>query len=134
MISASTNMGPVIEIITSLPSDLNKLHLTFVTSEGTFTFASDNAEYLHNWWLVQCAKLANPERRDEFWIVLNKREFTAIRDSNTGLPIKRLSSCVFKDGSFKKLKADVTRYSFNTDHETGRPLPLQTDIVFVDFV
>ena len=81
---------------------------------------------------MQCAKLANRERKG-FWIVLNKREFTTLKDTGTGLPIKRLSSYLFRDGNATKLSADEPRHAFNTDADTGETLPARTDIVFVDF-
>jgi hypothetical protein len=129
---ATKNMQALAEVVTSLPSNLENLHLTFVLPDGTATFASDNAETLRDWWLVQCAKLGNRERKG-FWIVLNKREFTTLKDTATGLPIKRLSSCLFRDGNATKLSADETRHAFNTDAATGEALPARTDIVFVDF-
>ena len=52
--------------VANLPSGLDKLHLTFVSPEGTSTFARDNAGELRVWWAVQCAKLRNPDRAD-FW-------------------------------------------------------------------
>jgi hypothetical protein len=95
-------------------------------------YASDNADALRGWCLVQCAKLGNRERKG-FWIVLNKREFTTLKDTGRGLPIKRLSSCLFRDGNATKLSADEPRHAFNTDADTGETLPARTDIVFVDF-
>jgi hypothetical protein len=120
--------------IAALPADLDNLHLTFVNEDGiAATFASDNAEHLRDWWLVQCAKLSNPSRRN-CWFVLNKREFTALHDPQTGLPIKRLSSCLFRQGAPPRpMSADLTRRASDTDPKTGEPLPQETDIVFVDF-
>jgi hypothetical protein len=129
---ATKNMQALADVVTSLPSSLENLHLTFVLPDGVSTFASDNAKHLRGWWLMQCAKLGNRERTG-FSIVLNKREFTTLKDTQTGLPIKRLSSCLFRDGNVIKLSADETRQAFSTDADTGRALPPQTDIVFVDF-
>jgi len=120
------------ELLKRFPEDLSKLHLTFVTPDGTATFGSDNAEHLKAWWLEQMTKLRNPARNH--WCVLNKREFTAVKDVATGRPIKRLSSCAFKGNTVIPQSADETRYAFNTDADTGKPLPPMTDIVFVDFV
>jgi hypothetical protein len=120
-----------VEIIDRLPPDLKDLHLTFITPEGISNFSSDNAAELRMWWLVQLAKLANPKR--DYWIVLNKREFTENRDEATGFPIKRLSMCSFSRGEMLKLRADDARYCFNTDARTGEPLPEQSDLIFVDF-
>jgi hypothetical protein len=126
----SIHFGP----IKALPIDLNNLHLTFVNETGIVsTFGRDNAEHLRSWWLVQCAKLNNPLRKD-FWLLLNKREFTSLHDPQTNLPIKRLSGCLFRQGMPpKSLTADEIRQAFNTNAETGERLPPQTDIVFVDF-
>jgi hypothetical protein len=120
--------------IKTLPTDLNSLHLTFVNETGIVaTFGRDNAAHLRSWWVVQCAKLNNPLRKG-FWLLLNKREFTGLRDPQTNLPIKRLSGCLFRQGMPpKNLTADEIRQAFNTNAETGEPLPPQTDIVFVDF-
>lgn len=117
------------DIIDKLPPDLQGLHLTFVTPDGTSTFASDNAANLRMWWLMQLAKL----QREGYWVVLNKREFTAIKDEATGFPVKRVSMCCFKRGEIWKVPADEARYCFITNAETGEPLPEQTDMVFVDF-
>lgn len=63
------------ELLKRFPEDLSELHLTFLTPDGVATFASDNAKHLKAWWLMQMAKLRNPDR--DHWCVLNKREFTS---------------------------------------------------------
>ena len=65
--------------------------------------------------------------------MLNKRELTSVRDVESAFPIKRLSSCLFRDGAVTKLSAAETRHAFNTDADTGAALPARSDIVFVDF-
>src|SRR6516164_5724626 len=88
------NFAPV----ATLPDGLINMHVTFVNESGVVaTFGRDNAKHLRDWWLVQCAKLNNP-RRSGFWLMMNVREFTNLRDLKTGRPIKRLSSCVFRNG------------------------------------
>jgi hypothetical protein len=121
--------------VATLPDGLINLHVTFVNESGVVaTFGRDNAKHLRDWWLVQCAKLNNP-RRSGFWLMMNVREFTNLRDLKTGRPIKRLSSCVFRNGElFEPLSADAVRRAFTTDAATEEALPPQTDIVFVDFV
>jgi hypothetical protein len=120
------------ELLKRFSKGLLNLHLTFVTPDGTATFASDNARHLEAFWLVQMAKLRNPAR--DHWCVLNKREFTPVRNVSTGLPIKRLSSCFFKGNTAIPQSADDTRQAFNVDADTGMSLPPMADVVFVDFV
>jgi hypothetical protein len=127
---AATVFTPA-DLLKRLPAGLQNLHLTFVTPEGDPTFASDNAKHLTAWWSLQLAKLHNPER--DHWCVLNKREFTPTRDVETGLPIKRLSSCLFQGGTATPQSADNTRQAFNTDADTGKPLSAMKAVVFVDF-
>jgi hypothetical protein len=119
------------ELLARLPADLAKLHLKFVTPDGMATFASDNADDLKGWWLLQVAKLRNPGR--DHWCVLNKREFTSAKDVATGWPVKRLSSCLFEGNAAIPQTAEATRHAFNTDADTGKPMAPMTDIVFVDF-
>lgn len=119
------------ELLKRFPEDLSELHLTFVTPDGVATFASDNAKHLKAWWLMQMAKLRNPDR--DHWWVLNKREFTSAKDVGTGLPIERLSSCFFKNNTAMPQSADDTRRAFGTDAETGKPLPAMQAVLFVDF-
>jgi hypothetical protein len=58
------------------------------------------------------AKLQNPDR--DHWCVLNKREFTAAKDVATGLPVKRLSSRLFKGNT-----ADGRRYTERFQYRCG---------------
>ncbi len=127
-------MGPFSpnELLNKFPADLAKLHLTFVTHDGISTFTSDNAKHLKSWWLLQTAKLINSGR--DYWVVLNKRESTSIMDIATGLPVKKLSSCLFKGNLAMPLSAEDTRHAFNAEAETGKPLPPMKNVVFVDFV
>jgi hypothetical protein len=90
-----------------------------------------NAEHLNTWWLAQVAKLRNPDR--DHWCVLNKREFTPARDVATGLPIKRLSSCLFTNDTAMPQSADQTRHAFNTGVEICKPRPPMPAVLFVDF-
>jgi len=123
---------PPDELLTRLPPDLVNLHLTFITPDGVATFSSDNAAALEHWWLVQVAKLRRAG--EGYWCVLNKREFTSIKDVATGLPVKRVSSCLFEGNTATPQSAETTRYAFNTDADTGKTLPRLTDVVFVDFL
>jgi hypothetical protein len=129
---ATKTMQALDDVVTGLPSNLENLHLTFVLPDGTATFASGNADDLRGWWLVPCAKRGHRERKG-FWILRNKGEFTTLKDTGTGRLIKRLSSCLFRDGNATKLSADETRHAFNTDSDSAEALPARTDIVFVDF-
>ncbi|HET6239776.1 MAG TPA: hypothetical protein VFE41_33185 [Acetobacteraceae bacterium] len=43
---ATKNMQALGEVVTSLPSNLENLHLTFVLPDATASFASDNADAL----------------------------------------------------------------------------------------
>jgi hypothetical protein len=109
------------QLMNRLPEDLAKFHLTFVTPEGIATFASHNARHLKMWWALQLAKLLTPER--DHWCVLNRREFTPVKDVTTDLPVKRLPSCYFKGNTAIPQSADGTRHAFNSDAETGKRLP-----------
>lgn len=125
-----TNFAPVGALLAN-PANL---HITFVNDGGVVaTFGSDNIEHLRNWWLVQCAKLNSPGRPD-FWLMMNVREFTKLRDTKTGLPVKRLSAGVFRNGEpFEPLSAADLRQAFSIDATTGKALASQTDVVFTDF-
>jgi len=110
---------------------INKnIHLTFITPEGRSTFALDNAKNFPYWWLLQCAKLIN--RKEDFFVVLHKREFTPMKAEN-GLPIKKISSCFLQGEHVIPMSADEARKAFHTDAKTGKPLPRMIDHVFVDF-
>jgi hypothetical protein len=133
-VSTASEHDPNFAPVAALLSNPTNLHITFVNDGGVVaTFGSDNIEHLRGWWLIQCAKLNNPGR-PKFWLMMNVREFTQLRDTQTGLPIKRLSACVFRHGEpVEPLTADATRWAFGTDAKTGVPLPPRPDIVFVDF-
>lgn len=119
------------DLLKRLPERLANLHLTFNTPEGVSTFASDNAGEFRHWWVLQCAKLSNPDRKH--YVALIRHEFTPAKDPITGLPIKRVSSCFFKGGVAVPLSSNDTRRAYETDARTGRPLPPMTDFVYVDF-
>ena len=132
--SIADERDPNFTPVAALVANSTNLHFTFVNDGGVVaTFGSDNLEHLRSWWLVQCAKLNNPSRRG-FWLMMNVREFTKLRDTKTGLPVKRLSACVFRNGEpFEPLSAADVRQAFGTDAATGKALPPQTDVLFVDF-
>jgi hypothetical protein len=121
------------EVLEGLPDTLENLYLTFVTPDGTVTFARDDAQDFKVWMLVQCAKLYNDERG---WnaLFMIKREFTHLKDAANGLPVKKLSSCrLEKNGSVTGMTADETRSCYQVDAKTGRPIKPPPDVVFVDF-
>ena len=116
-----------------IPDDLNDLYLTILTPDGTSTFARDNAEHFKPWFLVQLAKLNNQDRK---WgaIVLVKRQFTQLKDTKTGLPIKKISACrLEKEGVCVPLTAEETRSAFHVDAKTGKLLKPEPHVTFVDF-
>ena len=119
-------------LLRNLPKGLPNLQLTFVTPEGIETFASHNAHDLPRWWSDRCARL-RAGRRD-YWIMLNKREFSDVIDRRTGQPVKRLSSCMFEHGFARPMAADETREAFTTDFRTFEVTPAAPDVIFVDFV
>jgi hypothetical protein len=113
-IAVATTDLAAYRVIADLPHDLSNLYLTFVSDEGVSTFARDNAEHLPDWWVVLCAKLMNPGR-EGFSIGLVKREFTALKDTTTGLPIKKISGARFEHrGAVVKLSAAETRLCCTT--------------------
>ena len=112
------------------PKDLKDHHLTFVTPDGLATFASGNASYLPEWWREEAVRIVCiPERRT----ILNRRIFTAMKDVESGLPIKRLSSCVLHSGGIEPQNADTTRHAFTTDFETGKPLEAMPATIYEAF-
>jgi hypothetical protein len=116
-----------------MPADLKDLYLTVLTPSGVSTFASDNAEDFHPWFVLQLAKLNNPERRWDS-IVLVRRQFTTLKDIKTGLPIKKVSACRFKAGMVQiPLTANQIRIASCTDPTNGQPLAPETDVQYVDF-
>lgn len=133
-VSTASERDPNFAPVAAILANPANLHVTFVNDGGVVaTFGSDNIEHLRGWWLIQCAKLNNPGRPD-FWLMMNVREFTKLRDTKTGLPVKRLSACVFRNGEpFEPLSAADVRQAFGTDAATGKALPPQTDVLFVDF-
>lgn len=68
----------IFRAVGDLPAGLPNLYLTFYADDGVATFATDNAEHLHSWWSVQCAKLLNPARSG-YSIGMTKREFTPLK-------------------------------------------------------
>lgn len=105
------------------PEDLKDHHLTFVTQEGMATFASDNARHLPDWWRDEATKLVCIPGRQT---ILNRRIFTAMKDLESGHPIKRLSSCALHSDGIVPMGAEDTRHAFTTDHTTGptlQPMP-----------
>lgn len=133
-VSTASERDPNFAPVAAILANPANLHVTFVNDGGVVaTFGSDNIEHLRGWWLIQCAKLNNPGRPD-FWLMMNVREFTKLRDTETGLPFKRLSACVFRHGEkVDPLTAEATRNAFNTDAQSGAPLPPRSDVLFVDF-
>jgi len=55
------------------------------------------------------------------------------KDVATGLPIKAPSSGYFTGNVAIPQSANDTRYTFNTNAETGKPLPPLHAVAFVDF-
>lgn len=106
------------------------IHLTFVTPEGRSVFSHENAALFANWWFVQCSKLSN--LKEDFFIVLHKRETTPMRDEND-VPIKKISSCFLQGDLAVPMRAEQSRKAFHSDAKTGKLLPRMTDHVFVDF-
>lgn len=101
-----------------------------MTDRGTATFASDNAVHLPEWW----AERVRLQRADaDAWLVCNLRVFTPMRDSATGIPIKRLSSCMVAGARIIPQKSGETRIAFHTDAATGATLERMTDVIFEDF-
>ena len=66
-----------------IPDDLNDLYLTILTPDGTSTFARDNAEHF-NWFLVQLAKLNNPDRKWDAIVFSKATIYTAQRHQKQG--------------------------------------------------
>jgi hypothetical protein len=131
-IAVATTDLAAYRVIANLPHDLSNLYLTFASDEGVSTFARDNAEHLRDWWILQCAKLMNPGR-EGFSIGLIKREFTPLKDTATGLPIKKISGARFEHGgAVVKLSAAETRLCCTTGPD-GQRLPQEHHVVFVDF-
>jgi hypothetical protein len=105
-------MHPLTEVVAALPANLKHLHLTFVGPDGTSTFAADNARELHPWALVMAAKIHSGSIP---WLALHKRQFTTLKDSATGRPVKRLSSALFNGGTIRKFSAAEARQAFYAD-------------------
>lgn len=112
------------------PKDLKDHHLTFVTEDGMATFASDNACHLQEWWHDEAIRLVCIPGRQT---VLNRRIFTAMKDVESGLPIKRLSSCALHSEGVVSMSAVETRHAFTTDHATGRPLRSMSTTIYEAF-
>lgn len=106
-------------LLDRFPNDLKDHHLTFVTPDGMATFASDNAHHLPDWWRDEATKLVCIPGRQT---ILNRRIFTAMKDLESGHPIKRLSSCALHSDGIVPMGAEDTRHAFTTDHATGRTL------------
>ncbi len=130
-------MNDLINFFKDLDPKLKNYHLTFIIFQEEYsepiisTFSSDNAKYFKDWWFMQCIKLSN---RTDFVVHLNKREFTKNKDKVSGHPIKKLSSCVFRNGGVQKLSAIEIGNAWTIEHKTGKTLPTPTDIVFVDYI
>ncbi len=121
-------------VLDKIPDDLQDLYLTITTPEGTATFASDNAEHFKTWFVLQLAKLNNPDRKWDT-IVLIKRQFTSLKDVETGLPIKKISACRFeKDGICVPFTAEEIRSASNVDAQTGKPLKPEPNVTYQDFL
>ncbi len=120
------------QLLNRFPQDLASFHAPFVTVEGIASFANDNARQLKWWWHLQLAKLLNPKRDHGY--ALSKQEFTLVGGVATGLPVKRLSSCHFKGNTAASQSAEETQHAFNTDAETGNPLPPMQPVVSAGFV
>ena len=128
---AAPKVSTLMQVVSGLPRDLKRLHLTFLAPDKVVaTFAADNAHELYCWALVASAKMVSGRQPR---LLLNKREFTALRAPATRLPIKKLSSCVIEKDGIWRLSAAQTSDAFTIDAQTGRPLPARTDVVFVDF-
>jgi hypothetical protein len=120
-------------VLANIPDNLEHLYLTMLTPDGVSTFASDNADNFKSWFLIQSAKLENPDR-DWSAVIMIKRQFTALKDASTGLPIKKISACRFeKNDLCVPLTAEETRASFSVDAKTGKPLAPESHVTFVDF-
>lgn len=121
-------------ILDKIPDDLRNLYLTITTPDGTSTFASDNAEHFKPWFLLQLAKLNNPDRNWDT-IILIKRQFTQLKDAKTGLPIKKISACRFeKGGVCIPITAEEMRSASNVDAKTGKPLKPEPNVTYQDFL
>lgn len=133
-IAIATQNSALFRIIGDLPDGLPNLYLTFACGpqNDVATFASDNAGQLRAWWIIECAKLLNPARPD-YSVGFIKRQFMTLRDTSTGLPIKRVSGAIFRPGgAIQRLTAAQTRLSCTIDPR-GKPMPPEPGVVYVDF-
>lgn len=121
-------------VLNKIPNDLQDLYLTILTPEGASTFSSDNAKHFKSWFLVQLAKLYNQDRNWDA-IIMIKRQFTPLKDVETGLPIKKISACRFeKENVCIPLTAEEIRSASNIDAKTGKPLKPEPDVSYQDFL
>lgn len=116
--------------LSRFPVGLKDHHLTFVTPDGTATFASDNAYHLKAWWAQESQLIRLFANRHT---VLNRRIFTPMKDLESGLPIKKLSSCFINAEGAVEMTAEDTRLAFETDAATGQKLDPMKAVVYEDF-
>jgi hypothetical protein len=75
--------------------------------------------------------------KDRNWdaIIMIKRQFTPLKDVETGLPIKKISACRFeKENVCIPLTAEEIRSASNIDAKTGKPLKPEPDVSYQDFL
>ncbi|MBB1126422.1 hypothetical protein [Thiospirillum jenense] len=124
------------ELVQRIAHSKKSLFITVLTANEVSTFGPDNIEHFLPWTLVQLAKLQRhkySKNKKAGVLSLVIREFTALRDAVTGIPIKRIAGCFIQDGEVHSLTAGEMRQAFLTDAQTGEPLDPEPNVTFIDF-
>jgi len=115
-----------------LPEHEHAPHLTFIEVDDSFRcFGPSDRTGLMEWWSTRwpsCMVRTSTGR-----LVVLRRDPTPMRVAKTDVPVVRLSMCIIENGAMMALDAGRARNAYNVDADTGRALPSDPSLVFVDF-
>lgn len=117
---------------------LRKREAFFVTamSDDVSTFGPDNMVHFHDWMLMQLARLESGSIEHLVLVVrrhVQDRNTEAPTEVAVRIPITQIGGCRITRTALHMLTAAEMRRAFTNDHATGRLLPHDPTVSFVDF-